>query len=220
VPLWARSPWYVQPALRARRATTLLAGAALLTLGACGPGERQDANEPKGKFQVDVIRASFASKQALAKRSKLVITVKNTSKGTVPDVAVTLRGLNYRSTQPDVADPTRPRFVINGKPKTIGGFAESQDESPDGGQTAYVDTWTLGALRPGEQRTFTWGVTAVKAGPYKLRWTVAAGLDGKAKAVDANTGRPPTGQFAGKVSGKAPQTRIADDGHTVIQGTR
>lgn len=220
MPLAARLPWYVPPALRARRATTLLAGAALLTLAACGSGQKQDVNEPKGNFQVDVIRHSFPSKQALAKQSHILITVKNSGQKTVPNVAVTLNGLNYRTTQKGVADPSRPRFVINGRPKSVGGFEESQDDSPDGGQTAYVNTWTLGPLRPGEQQAFRWGVTAVKAGPYKLTWKVAAGLNGKAKAVDANTGRAPSGQFAGTVVQKAPQTRIAEDGHTIIQGTR
>jgi hypothetical protein len=220
VPLTARLPWYVPPALRARRATTLLAGAALLTLGACGSGQKQDVNEPKGNFDVDVIRHTFPTKQSLAKQSRIVITVKNSGQKTVPNVAVTLDGLNYRTTQKGVADPSRPRFVINGRPKNVGGFEESQDESPDGGQTAYVGTWALGPMRPGEQKTFKWGVTAVKAGPFTVTWRVAAGLNGKAKAVDANTGRAPAGRFAGTVSRKAPQTRIAEDGHTIIHGTR
>jgi hypothetical protein len=58
-------------------------------------------------------------------------------------------------------------------------------------------------------------VTAVVAGPYELDYTVAAGLDGKAKAVDAN-GETPTGVFSGTVSDEAPQTKIAADGKTVI----
>lgn len=197
-----------------------MVGIGVVGLAACGGGERQDANEPSGKFKVDVIRSTFPPKQGLAKQSRLILTIKNADTKVIPNVAVTLNGLNYRTTQAGVADPERPRFVINGKPRKIGGFAESQDDSPGGGKTAYVDTWALGKLRPGEQRTFEWGVTAVKAGPYRLRYVVAAGLAGKAKAVDADTGRAPTGVFAGTVSQKAPQTRVADDGHTIIDGTR
>ena len=77
----------------------------------------------------------------------------------------------------------------------------------------------LGKLRPGQRRVFRWSVTAVKAGPYRLEYTVSAGLDGKAKAVDSS-GRTPTGRFAGTVSGAAPATRVADDGRTIVRGTR
>ena len=82
-----------------------------------------------------------------------------------------------------------------------------------------MNTWALGPLAPGKERTFRWTVTAVKAGPYKLTYEVAAGLNGKAKAVNAS-GQTPRGLFAGTVSGKPPQTRVSDDGTTVIEGTR
>ena len=49
--------------------------------------------------------------------------------------------------------------------------------------TAYSNTWALGALQPGQTATFDWGVTAVKAGTYVVQYRVAAGLNGKAKAV-------------------------------------
>ena len=81
-------------------------------------------------------------------------------------------------------------FVINGQPKDIGGFPESKDAAPEGGETAYVDTWALGKLRAGEERTFKWSVTAVRAGDYKLEYEVAAGLDGKAKAVGVGGAAP------------------------------
>ena len=206
--------------MEARTATALAAGSAALALSACAQNQRQDTNEPKGRFSAEVVNASFPKRQALAKRSRVIITVRNTGQKTIPDLAVTLHGFDYRTTQPNVADPRRPRFVINGVPKRIGGFAESQDASPGGGQTAYVDTWALGPLRPGRQKTFRWGVTAVKSGPYKLSYIVAAGLTGKARAIDVNTNRAPRGQFVGTVAQKPPQTRIDDDGHTIIQGTR
>ena len=44
---------------------------------------------------------------------------------------------------------------------------------------------------------------------------MAAGLDGKARAVDAN-GETPQGVFTGTVSDEAPQTKIADDGKTIV----
>ena len=44
------------------------------------------------------------------------------------------------------------------------------------------------ALRPGETRTFTWQVTAVKSGVHSIKYKIAAGLNGKAKAVVPGTG--------------------------------
>ena len=191
--------------------------AALFAAG-CG-GKRQDADEPKGRFPVEVLRASFPEKQKLAKRSALVIRVRNSGDKTIPDIAVTVDGFNKREQNAELSDPNRPLFVINGVPRNIGGFPESQEAAPAGGVTAYVGTWALGKLRPGKERTFRWSVTAVKAGPFHVKYTVAAGLDGKAKAVDAN-GRIPVGSFAGTISDKAPVTRVADDGKTVVHGTR
>jgi len=63
-------------------------------------------------------------------------------------------------------------------------------------------------------------VTAVKAGNFKIDWRVAAGLDGKAKAVTAGGGPAPRGQFSGTVSDAAPEVRVADDGKTIVTGTR
>jgi hypothetical protein len=73
-------------------------------------------------------------------------------------------------------------------------------------------------MKPGVVKTFEWNVTAVEAGPFKVSYHVAAGLDGKAKAV-ASSGRL-KGSFSGTVSDKAPTTRVADDGKTIVSGTR
>jgi hypothetical protein len=187
-------------------------------LAACG-GERQDKNEPKGNFQVDVLGATFPGKQKLAKRSVLVIKVKNSGDKEIPNIALTVNGFDERKNNPDLADPNRPVFVINGVPKEIAGFPESKDASPPGCDTAYVNTWACGKLGVGKIKTFKWTVTAVRAGPYKIRYTVAAGLNGKAKAVDAN-GTRPTGVFRGTISNTPPKSRVADDGHTIVSGTR
>ena len=191
-----------------------------MTLGACGGGERQDENEPEGNFKVEVVKAEFPPKQKLAKRSELVITVKNAeSSKAIPNIAVTVRGFDVKLDNDTLADPKRPVFVINGQPRDIGTFPESKEAGPEGGETAYVDTWALGPLKAGDEKTFRWSVTAVRPGPYRLRYRVAAGLDGKAKAVDVGGGVP-AGLFAGTVDDKAPDTRIADDGKTVVEGLR
>jgi hypothetical protein len=205
------------PDLEARRkrfAVAVVMACSAAVVG-CGGGERQDANEPEGNFPVDVVSATFPQKQQLAQTARLVITVENTGKEVVPNIAVTVKGLDYRSTQPNLSDPTRPRFAVNGTSRQIGGFPEAKDTSPLGCDTAYVDTWACGPLKPGKQAKLVWEVTPVKAGAYDITWRVAAGLNGKAKAVTAGGGAP-TGSFSGTVSRAAPKVRIAADGKTVV----
>jgi hypothetical protein len=196
----------------------LLACSAVLAPVSCG-GERQDKNEPEGRYRVEVLQATFPIQQKLAKRSKLVIVVRNADSKTIPNVGVTVNGFELRERDPDLADPNRPIFVINGRPKRIGGFPEEQEAAPENCDTAYVNTWACGPLRAGREKSFVWDVTAVKAGPYRLSYRVNAGLDGKSKAVDVDGG-PPTGLFVGTISDKPPASRVADDGRTIIRGTR
>jgi hypothetical protein len=213
--------WYVRPALEARRILCALALAGVVGSVGCGGGERQDEDEREGDYEVEVVRASFPEDQKLAKSSNLLITVRNAGNETIPNIAVTVDGFNFRKANPELADPERPQFVINGRPRQIGGFPEAQEAGPLGCDTAYVNTWGCGPLAAGKQKTFRWSVTAVEAGPFEIDWRVAAGLDGKAKAVVAGGGgEAPSGSFSGEVSDEAPEVRVADDGKTVVEGTR
>jgi hypothetical protein len=210
---------YVPRAVRAWR--IYVVAICLLALAGCGGGERQDENEASGKFPVEVVKASFPEKQKLAKSSALVVTLRNAGRETIPNIGVTVKGLDERTKAPDVADPNgRPVFAINGVQVRIAGFPESKDAAPRGCDTAYVNTWACGPLKPNQMKTFTWKVTAVRAGDYKIAWRVNAGLDGKAKAVAQGGGPPPGGIFAGTISNAAPTVRVADDGHTIVNGTR
>jgi len=208
--------WYVAPALRGRFAF-LVSAAALAAFAGCGGGDRQDENEPEGDYKVEVVEAKFPSEQKLAKRSRLVIVVRNADTKQIPNVAVTMSGLDFRKDDPELADQRRPQFVVNGKFKNFGNIEDAQALTPGGVENpTYVDTWSLGPLEPGESKRFRWDVTAVVAGPYELSYSVAAGLDGKARAVD-ETGEAPQGIFIGTVSDEAPQTRIAADGKTIVE---
>ena len=202
--------------MRAKSVATLC----LLAVAGCGGGERQDENEPEGNFPVEVVRATFPEQQKLAKSSEMIVTVRNAGNKTIPDIAVTVNGFDKRKTDPDLADPSRPVFALNGVQVEIAGFPEAKDASPRGCDTAYVNTWACGPLRPDQQRTFRWSVTAVQAGDFKIDWRVAAGLDGNANAVAAGGGPAPRGQFAGTISSAAPDVRVADDGKTIVSGTR
>jgi hypothetical protein len=200
------------PDLEARK----IALVCLIAVAGCGGGGRQDENEPDGNFAVEVMDASFPDQQRLAQSSNLSIMVRNAGDETVPNIAVTIAGLDYRATQPGLANPERPQFAVNAVPREIGGFPEAKDATPDGCDTAYVNTWACGPLKPGAQRTFEWKLTPVKAGPYKISWRVVAGLNGKAKAVASTGGGAPAGTFSGSVSNAAPDVRIAADGKTVV----
>jgi len=192
---------------RAPRAYALAAGAAsVLLVAGCGGGSAQDAGEPSATYTMRVRHPSFPVRQSIAREAKLVLPVRNIGLRTVPNVAVTIDSFDYTSNYPELAVDKRPVWVIERGPGAIASPpVESEEVSPPGGgQTAYVNTWALGALAPGQTRTFVWRVVPVKAGLYTVRYTVAAGLAGKSKARLAS-GAPVQGQFAVVI---APRPRI------------
>ena len=191
--------------VHARFAAGTLALAALALAG-CGGGERQDADEPSGTFTVDVVRASFPAQQRLAQQSQLRIAVRNGGQKAVPNVAVTVESGHVgapaspfaeASSQQDLANPSRPVWIV--------------DAAPRGGDTAYTNTWALGRLAAGQTKTFVWNVTAVKPGVHTIKYRVAAGLDGKAKARAAD-GQEPHGTFTIDISGRPANQRVAPSG--------
>src|SRR3954454_12303396 len=175
--------------------------AAFVVAGCGSSGPRQDANEQSGNYKIQVVEAKFTDHQSLAKRSTMTITVKNVDSKTIPNVAVTVKSFDQTKNDPTLSDPRRPQFIVN--------------RGPSGGDTAYVGTSALGPLKPGEMKTFKWDVTAAVAGKYSLKYAVAAGLDGKARAILAGGGTP-MGMFAGTISNKAPQAKVADDRKAVV----
>jgi hypothetical protein len=190
-----------------------LALAGLVAAG-CGGGTRQDADEPSGTFPVDVVSATFPAKQRLAESTKLQIAVRNAGNKAVPNVAVTVESdeadqtaaaaaFAEASEEPGLADPSRPVWVL--------------DAGPHGGITAYTNTWALGELKPNQTKTFVWRVTAVKPGVHAIKYKVAAGLDGKAKAVLAGGNEEPAGTFTVNVSGKPANARVGPNGQVIIE---
>jgi hypothetical protein len=192
--------WGSGEAMRRRRVmvgqfcAAALPFALAVTVTACGGGDRQDKDEPKGTWKVDVISASFPGRQTLAQTSELRIKVKNLEQKALPDLAVTVDGFDQRSEDPDLSDPDRPRWVV--------------EEPPDNSTTAYTNTWAVGEIPGGATRTLSWKVTAVRAGTYTLRYRVGAGLNGKAKATLVD-GDPASGSFIVRVSEK-PRPPVID----------
>ena len=188
------------------RALRLIAApcAALFALGlaACG-GTRQDASEPSGTYRVRIVRASFPARQHLAAPARLVVEVRNTSRRTVPDIAVTVDSFSSRSERTDLADAQRPVWVI--------------DDPPEGGATAYTNTWALGPMFAGETKRFVWRVTPVVPGTHRLRLRVSAGLNGKAKAVLAGD-RVPEREVTVRISSRPASARVDPETGTVVHG--
>jgi hypothetical protein len=177
--------------------SVVLALASTLLAAGCGGGARMDANEPAGTYAVKIVHASFPTSQAIARPASFALEVKNTGARTVPNIAVTVDSFNYASNSPELAADKRPIWAIERGPGATASQPVSTQEVslPGGGQTAYVNTWALGALAPGKTRTFIWHVVPVKAGAHTVHYSVAAGLAGKAKARLAS-GAPAEGQFA------------------------
>jgi hypothetical protein len=207
--------WYVARVLRpSRRALATGVGAVVAAglIGGCGgSGERQDAHESAASYKVDVTRASFPARQRLAASSELRLTVRNADTRTIPDVVVTLSGNDpnvpgsgfaTRSSNPELADPTKPLWIV--------------DRGPRDGDTVYLGTWALGELAPGRSRTFTWNVTPVVGGMHTVRWRVAAGLNGKAQAQTAD-GDQATGSFRVSVSRTPAQAIVNPETGAVVR---
>jgi len=194
------------------RSTIVAAVAAVIVVAGCGSQPRQDAYEPSGNYTVDVLVATFPPKQRLAEHTNLVITVRNTGTKTIPNIAVTILDPKEGGAAaqafgqligptPGLASRSRPIWIIDRPPGPCN--YSCQNGGPGGAVTSYTNTWALGSLKPGASATFDWGMTAVEAGTHVVEYQIAAGLNGKAKAVLAS-GRQPTGTFTVKIS-SAPQ---------------
>jgi hypothetical protein len=200
-----------------------------LVIAACGGGQSQAVHEPRGKFPVHVGTASFPASQKISQHTHLVISVRNSGHKTIPDVAVTICNVTCAYPAPkgegtsaqafasdiaatDVANPSRPTWVVDQGPGAC--HYSCQNGGAGAGVTAYSNTWALGKLKPGHTARFEWKVTAVQAGKHVLAWQVAAGLNGKAKAV-LGDGSPPHGRFTVDVDTAPQQSYVGNNGQIV-----
>ena len=222
--------WYVPLAVSRRRNCICgtVAVAALLALAGCGSQGRQDANEPRGRFPVDVTTATFPTSQRLAEHTRMVIVVRNDGTKMIPNIAVTIVDPTLKhptaaqafggvlasgSPTANLASLSRPVWIIDSPPGVCRYSCRSG--GPGGAVTAYANTWALGPLKPGATARFVWGVTPVKPGTHVVQYQVAAGLNGKARAVLAGGGGRPWGTFRVNVSSKPQQSYVNDAGQVV-----
>lgn len=215
--------------VRAGRAVPLaIALLAAGLLAACGGAERQDANEPAGEYPVEVTESRFAARQRLAQTSDLRLAVENIGEETVPDLAVTIwtgdekaRGPFYiRIEHPGVADANRPVWILEHQyPKLLRpgvSRADLDDEPTAGADAAQTNTFSFGAVEPGETRDVVWRVTPVRPGTYTVHYEIAAGLHGRARAVTAD-GSPVEGEFVVTIADDPPRARVDEQGRPEIR---
>lgn len=178
-----------------------------MLLSGCGVMPKQSEDEPTGTYKVDVVDQSFPRRHKLAKRSTMEIAVKNADSRAIPNINVALDDIVVpgEAFRDDFnTDPEEPQFVVN--------------RFPHGGQTAYVGTFALGPLNPGQTKIFRFDMTALQPGAFNVGWQVQGGLDGKAKAVQADGSGPVKGRFAGFVKQDAPPARVsAADGESIVR---
>ncbi len=158
-----------------------------LSFLAIGCGESSDKNGGKSTeiWRVEVVDADFPLKQRLAEPVELKIEVRNAGDTTIPELAVTVDGFNYRSTEKGVADPKRPVWTVN--------------EPPPGSASSNVNTYILGELEPGKTVKAVWKLTAVVAGSHTVKYKVAGNVNGDIKTLLAD-GSAPEGAFVVTVS--------------------
>ena len=212
--------------VRSRSCAIIGTVGACLGLVACGSGARQDAHEPNGKFPLQA-SANWTTSQRLSQHTKLVITARNTGNRTIPNVAVTITdgnpsiphiGTRAQAFQelldmPGLASQSRPVWIVDQAPGPCGYSCHSG--GPGAAVTAYSNTWALGSLAPGKSVTFDWHLTAVAPGTHYVYWRVAAGLNGKAKAV-VSGGGVPRGSFTVNIA-KTPAQAYVDNNGKVVQ---
>lgn len=194
-------------------------------LSACGGGSEQNPGETHGSFHVQV-SSSFPVHQRLAEPTRFVVSVKNTSARTIPDVAVTVLNPKYGDAaqsfgllipatgqgQPIVANRSRPVWIVMQAPGPCG--YSCKKGGPGGAATAYTDTWALGRLAPGRTATFAWKLVAVEPGTFDVEYQVAAGLNGYARAVGAS-GRPVIGRYRVVIASQPRSSYVKGNGQVV-----
>ena len=193
---------------------------------ACGDdAERQDADEPAGDCPGEVTSATFPTDPRLAQPRDREREIENAGDEDVPDLAVTIftgdqpssGSFSVRSDQPGLADPNRPVWILeNGFPKLVTPQVKDLETAPPAGaEAAQTNTFSFGAVPPGESKDIVWRVTPVHAGTYTVHYELAAGLNGKAKAVTRDGG-PVEGEFVVTITDKPPQARVNSAGEVEI----
>jgi hypothetical protein len=195
-------------------------GLALAGVCVAGCGQaHQNAHERRASYTVQVAKASFPVKQAIASPTHLELVVRNTSSVTIPNLAVTINSFDYRSNYPKLAYRQRPIWVLEQGPGQIPKrTVESVPfDNPGSYVTATPGTWAAGAVPAGQSRKFVWNLTPVTSGTFKVSYKIAAGLGGNARAELADGGTP-AGHFTVDIASQPSVTHVNPATGQVVPG--
>lgn len=195
-------------------------------LAACGGDDSSpEASEPAGTYELRVTEASFPAEQDLGETSLLELGFRNTGEKTVPTLAVTISiagrqgetsslPFAIHDPTPGLARPDRPVWVLAATYPRLRGSSK-----PGGASTSNAKTFAFGPLKPGQRTEAVWKLSAVRAGKYTLRYSVAAGLGGEAKA-ETSGGVVPGGSIVAEITTELPETEVTDSGEVVPKSER
>jgi hypothetical protein len=213
---------------RLRICATIAVLTVSLAMTACGSGASQDAHEPSGTFKVSIVSATFPTTQKISEQTRLVIWIRNAGARTIPDLAVTICNVTCAYPAPpgegtsagafaadvseqNLANRSRPVWIVDQAPGPCG---YNCGGSLGAAVSAYSNTWALGTLKPGATARFEWKLRAVVPGHHVVAWQIAAGLNGKAKAILAN-GSQPRRSFAVTISSAPARLFVNNNGRVV-----
>lgn len=216
---------YRRNAARSRLRVGIAAGVAAalaVSVAACGGDSSSDANEPAGKYPVEVVSAEFPARQVLGQTALLRLGIRNVGRKELPALTVTtsIAGREgqasnlpfaIRDPQPGLAQPDRPVWVLAARYPRFAGAAE-----PAGAGASDPKTFSFGGLKPGATANVVWKLSAVRTGSYVLRFTVDAGIGGQAKAVTPG-GSEPGGSLDVRIVSATPDKVVTDSGEVVEQ---
>jgi hypothetical protein len=175
-----------------------------LTLSVANTGDKTIPD-----LAITIFTSSNASTSASGSSTTGTSTGGTTTSAASQELPQAQGSFSVRSEQEGLAIPFRPVWILEeGFPKLAGQTASA------GAEAAQTDTYSFGSLPPNQTRAMVWNVTPVHAGTYTVHYRVAAGLQGKAKAVTAD-GSVPEGEFVVRISSAPPQTRVNDAGQVV-----
>lgn len=200
-----RAPWTIVCAASALGAAAV---------GGCGSTPSVDIASSSSSFTATLSDARFPSEQHVSAPADLRLSVRNTGRAAIPQLVVTIRtdGEDLPSGRGsfDILEgrqETRPVWITTpGYPKSLDGrsSAGAFTRAPAGdADTGLVSTYRFGTVPPSATRTMAWRVTPVRAGRYRVRYSLSAGTGGTATLRGAG-GRDLAGRFTVDIAPREP----------------
>ena len=142
------------PGFEARRHRTVggRSPAVVACCAGCGGGRAPGRERARGRTSRSRSRPAFPRSSARP-GSELVISVRNAGDQTIPNIAVTVHGFNYRKAAAGatLADPNRPRSRSTRSTRRSA-VPRGQGRHAQGLRDGLLDTWACGPLKPGKER--------------------------------------------------------------------